>query len=249
MPPLLSARPVRSPPLRRMHARCATLARSFLFSPPATPPRSLSTSARFSSLAWGGRDGGLLGGGMADGSVAVWDSGALLRGDGGPAGDGALLSVIERHGASVRALAFNPHATAGHLLAAGSADGDVSVINLESPGAPTVASPLASGALTRHHSARRLPARRRARSSHAPCRLPAASLSSRCRRAARRRGDGAGLELLRAVHSRHCADRRLGRRVGPQRVQAVVHAARRAPRVRVRPRLEPRGRPVPRHGL
>ena len=96
---------------------------------------------------------------MADGSVAVWDSGALLRGDGGPAGDGALLSVIERHGASVRALAFNPHATAGHLLAAGSADGDVSVINLEAPGAPTVASPLASGALHQSRPARQQLAR------------------------------------------------------------------------------------------
>ena len=83
---------------------------------------------------------------MADGAVCVWEASTLLRGDGGPGGEAALLASIERHGASVRALQFNPHPASGHLFAAASVDGDVSVVNLEAPGAPTVASPLAAGA-------------------------------------------------------------------------------------------------------
>lgn len=90
---------------------------------------------------------GLLTGGMADGIVKVWDAGALLSADHNTPGaaEAALLADIERHGAAVRAMQFNPHPTSQHLFATGSADGDVSVINLESPGAPTVASPLTAG--------------------------------------------------------------------------------------------------------
>jgi hypothetical protein len=86
---------------------------------------------------------------MSDGTVRVWDGGALLsRGGGGGGGggdDAGVLAVIERHGASVRAMQFNPHGSSQHLFASGSADGDVSVVNLEAPGAPTVASPLTAG--------------------------------------------------------------------------------------------------------
>lgn len=56
------------------------------------------------------------------------------------AGEQSTIAVIERHQAAVRTLAFNPHASALHLIAAGSADGDISIINLESPSAPTIAS-------------------------------------------------------------------------------------------------------------
>lgn len=105
----------------------------------------MKTAARFGSLAWGSKggsnDSGLITGGMADGIVKVWDAGALLAGD----VDGSAIADIERHGAPVRAMQFNPHASSQHLFATGSADGDVSVINLESPGAPTVASPLTAG--------------------------------------------------------------------------------------------------------
>lgn len=51
-----------------------------------------------------------------------------------------MITVIERHNAAVRGIAFNPHSSLNHLLAAGSADGDISIINLENPKAPTVAS-------------------------------------------------------------------------------------------------------------
>ncbi len=52
----------------------------------------------------------------------------------------AQLAQFERHAAPVRCVQFNPHAAASHLLAAGSADGDISIINLESPDAPSHAS-------------------------------------------------------------------------------------------------------------
>ena len=116
-----------------------------------TPFSSLKTPTRFSSLTWGscssrrtGPSGGILVGGMADGVVNVWDGGALLSAPGGDR-PRPSLAVIERHKAPVKAVAFNPHAASSHLIAAGSADGDVSIINLENPGAPTVASPMPAG--------------------------------------------------------------------------------------------------------
>jgi len=78
---------------------------------------------------------------MADGVVKVWNAGALLEGR----AESAQVAEIERHSAAVRALQFNPHASSQHLLATGSADGDVCVINLEAPATPTVASPLTAG--------------------------------------------------------------------------------------------------------
>jgi WD40 repeat protein len=73
---------------------------------------------------------------MSDGIVNVWDANTLLNGR----PETALLSSSERHRASVKAIQFNPHPTATHLLAAASVDGDISIINLENPSAPTVAS-------------------------------------------------------------------------------------------------------------
>lgn len=45
----------------------------------------------------------------------------------------------------MRALQFNPNPAAEHLLAAGGVDGDISIINLDNPGSPVLASPLAAG--------------------------------------------------------------------------------------------------------
>ena len=84
---------------------------------------------------------GLIVGGMADGVVNVWDAATLVGG----APDGGAVAMIERHSAAVRAVQFNPHPAAQHLIGAASIDGDISIINLESPGAPTVASPMAGG--------------------------------------------------------------------------------------------------------
>ena len=84
---------------------------------------------------------GLIVGGMSDGIVNVWDAASLLGG----ATDGAAIAMIERHSVAVRAVQFNPHPAAQHLIGAASIDGDISIINLESPGQPTVASPMSGG--------------------------------------------------------------------------------------------------------
>lgn len=118
---------------------------------------SVKTATRFSSLAWGPmttRSGGqnpsaphgLIVGGMSDGIVSVWDAGALLQG----AGEHAQLARVERHKAAVRSVQFNPHVASSHLLAAGSADGDISIINLENPSMPTVASPITATTRLEH---------------------------------------------------------------------------------------------------
>lgn len=106
---------------------------------------SLKTPTRFSSLAWGSpakanstNKLGLLVGGMSDGIINVWDAAKITE----DAGEASVITVIERHSTAVRAVAFNPHDSLNHLLAAGSADGDISIINLENPTVPTVASPL-----------------------------------------------------------------------------------------------------------
>lgn len=56
------------------------------------------------------------------------------------AGEQAQLAHIERHTAPVRSVQFNPNPSVSHLLAAGTVDGDISIINLEAPGTPTIAS-------------------------------------------------------------------------------------------------------------
>ena len=89
---------------------------------------------------------GLIVGGMSDGIVSVWDAGALLQG----AGEHAQLARVERHKAAVRSVQFNPHVASSHLLAAGSADGDISIINLENPAMPTVASPITATTRLEH---------------------------------------------------------------------------------------------------
>jgi len=54
-------------------------------------------------------------------------------------GDASMLMKIERHQAPVRTLAFNPHPQQQHLLAAASADGDISIISMENTSTPTIA--------------------------------------------------------------------------------------------------------------
>lgn len=75
---------------------------------------------------------------MADGTIQLWDAAALLASGAGRSAP-PPLPAIKRHQAAVRSLQFNPHATSAHLLAAGSGDGDISIINLENPATPTVA--------------------------------------------------------------------------------------------------------------
>ena len=133
-----------------------------------SPLCSVKTPARFSSVAWGARTArqslphGLIAGGMADGAVVLWDAGAVLAGSCAVrrsrlvpssartptaplAGGQDAVATISRHGSAVRALQFNPNPAAEHLLAAGSVDGDLSIINLDAPASPVLASPLPAG--------------------------------------------------------------------------------------------------------
>lgn len=104
---------------------------------------SVKTSTRFTSLAWGmisrgvaaSCANGLVVGGMSDGSVCAWDARGVIAGE----GDASMLMKIERHQAPVRTLAFNPHPQQQHLLAAASADGDISIISMENTSTPTIA--------------------------------------------------------------------------------------------------------------
>ena len=77
---------------------------------------TVKTSTRFGSIAWGScdHDGGILAGGMMDGTVNLWSAEALLS---GAAGDAAVLASEKRHDGVVSALKFNPHQDSRHLLA------------------------------------------------------------------------------------------------------------------------------------
>lgn len=90
---------------------------------------SIKTPSRFTSLAW--RDitrhhdtlpYGLVAGGMADGSVSLWNPKALIdQGAPGaaPTDVSPEIGRITRHKGSVNALQFNPHEDSSHLLASG----------------------------------------------------------------------------------------------------------------------------------
>jgi protein transport protein SEC31 len=79
---------------------------------------------------------GLIAGGLMDGSIQLWDPAGLQAGR----DTAAYLASVEHHRAPLRAMQFNPHASAQHLLAAASTDGDISVVNLDSPSAASIAS-------------------------------------------------------------------------------------------------------------
>jgi len=78
---------------------------------------TVKTTTRFGSIAWGstGHDGGILAGGMMDGTVNLWSAGALLNEGAGDAA--AVLASEKRHEGVVSALKFNPHEDSRHLLA------------------------------------------------------------------------------------------------------------------------------------
>lgn len=118
-------------------------------SPAMVPLGSIKTPARFTSLAW--RDiarhhdtcpYGVIAGGMADGSVTLWNPKALLeRGDSAPEAAGAEIGRIARHKGTVNALQFNPHEDSAHLLASGGSDGEVYIMSLEKLSSPGVFTP------------------------------------------------------------------------------------------------------------
>lgn len=84
---------------------------------------SVKTPSRFTSLAW--RDiprhhdscpYGVVAGGMADGSVSLWNPKHLIEGSPDTPSE---IGRITRHKGAVNALQFNPHEDSSHLLASG----------------------------------------------------------------------------------------------------------------------------------
>ncbi|KAF1795304.1 Ancestral coatomer element 1, Sec16/Sec31 [Phytophthora cactorum] len=110
---------------------------------------SVKTASRFTSLAW--RDVprhhdtcpyGIIAGGMADGSVSLWNPALMLdREPGTDAPASCEIGRITRHKGAVNALEFNPHEDSAHLLASGGSDGEVYIMSLEKLASPGVFTP------------------------------------------------------------------------------------------------------------
>ncbi|CAE7839044.1 sec31, partial [Symbiodinium sp. KB8] len=107
---------------------------------------SIKTSARFSSLAWGragasaGRSYGLIAGGLSDGVVEIFDPSKIIQRT-----EGTSVATVKQHTGAIKSVHFNGNPGSTHLFAAGSSDGGVSIVNLQRPDAPSVATPGASG--------------------------------------------------------------------------------------------------------
>ncbi|KAF4318833.1 hypothetical protein JM18_006412 [Phytophthora kernoviae] len=110
---------------------------------------SVKTASRFTSLAW--RDVprhhdtcpyGIIAGGMADGSVTLWNPALMLDRDAGTDTPASCeIGRITRHKGAVNALQFNPHEDSAHLLASGGSDGEVYIMSLEKLASPGVFTP------------------------------------------------------------------------------------------------------------
>ena len=112
----------------------------------------VKTATRFSSLGWtspvGSYDMGLIGGGMGDGVVNIWNPAEMMK----TMTDGAdndkanssttagLVTTIKRHeGGAVKALQFNK--LAPEKLATGGSDGQLLITSLENPTTPVTSLP------------------------------------------------------------------------------------------------------------
>eukprot|EP00983_Pelagomonas_calceolata_P110166 1159640-Pelagomonas_calceolata.AAC.2 len=74
---------------------------------------------------------GIIAGGLADGSVCLWDPAAMLSGQGQP-----LLARMQKHTGAVKGLEFN--AFSPNLLATGAADSDLCIWDLTKPSSPSL---------------------------------------------------------------------------------------------------------------
>ncbi|KAG7674441.1 hypothetical protein KSW81_000096 [Nannochloris sp. 'desiccata'] len=98
---------------------------------------------RFARLAWGapGADHaaypyGLLAGGLADGSVCIWNPARIIGQPGGADTRGQLLCRLQKHQGPVRGLEFNPFSP--NLLASGAADGELCIWDVANPAQPSL---------------------------------------------------------------------------------------------------------------
>lgn len=98
---------------------------------------------KFERLSWGTQGiatgqypCGLVAGGMADGSVGVWNVDAIMRGDTAAA---QLWRDPRQHAGAVKGCQFNPFSS--HLLATGAARAELAIWDLTNPSAPAVFKP------------------------------------------------------------------------------------------------------------
>ena len=104
-----------------------------------TPLGTAESAEKFYSVAWGslGADGahpwGVVAGGLADGSVNLWDANAVAN------GNASTLSATKQHDGPVFSLEWNH--TLPNLLASGAGDGATYIWDFTSPSAPAVFSP------------------------------------------------------------------------------------------------------------
>ena len=91
---------------------------------------------------------GLIAGGMADGTINLWNPELLLNSE--PECSDALIGAIAQHQGSVNGLQFNPHKESSHLLATGGADCEVYVMSLDRPDTPNVFVPAPPPSQSKH---------------------------------------------------------------------------------------------------
>jgi len=113
---------------------------------------TVRTNGRFTALAWSALYNkraefplGVVAGGLADGTVAIWDPAKLVANHPQP-----RIAAVQRHTGPVNGLHFNPSATSSHLLASGGADNEVFVYALDRPDTPNVFIPAPAPNTAKH---------------------------------------------------------------------------------------------------
>ncbi|GFR43886.1 hypothetical protein Agub_g5015 [Astrephomene gubernaculifera] len=112
---------------------------------------SVAAPERFNRLAWGQHLSdqsfpqlGLLAGGLADGSVCLWDPTALIDPTAKEQHRAPLLAKMQKHTGAVKGLEFNGFSP--NLLASGAADSDLCIWDLAKPSTPSLYPALKGGA-------------------------------------------------------------------------------------------------------
>lgn len=79
---------------------------------------------------------GLLAGGLADGSVCIWNPARIIGQPPGASPRGQLLCRLQKHQGGVRGLEFNPFSP--NLLASGASDGELCIWDVGNPAQPSL---------------------------------------------------------------------------------------------------------------
>ncbi|KAG2498995.1 hypothetical protein HYH03_003181 [Edaphochlamys debaryana] len=115
------------------------------------PCGSIAAPERFNRLAWGQHLAdpsfpqlGLLAGGLADGSVCLWDPSILLDPSAKEQHRVPLLAKMQKHTGAVKGLEFNSFSP--NLLASGAADSDLCIWDVAKPATPSLYPALKGGA-------------------------------------------------------------------------------------------------------